>query len=257
MTTCLSVHGVPHPREGLRRAGDSYWRNILTLKASRAVVLWPLIAHSNFAFTKMSTIIKLILIFLSALAQCNLLNTFPTKETKLVKESVHKSEYNLQSVILKPFKCHSDFLWRRLDNLKQWKKRRRIFVPIKILPYKTDKLRERRKRAVESQSRTIELVQTRSGLSVPVEHSLSLVARFKQQWPVRLWRERGWYTDDYLVLINSHWLRFPPPDPKVNYALGSLYIVMMVVGSSGNALVLLMYLRYVTFQMYVIINLTV
>lgn len=187
----------------------------------------------------MSKTIKLILIFFSTIVQCINLNTVSMKDSKpLIKVySLNKSGQDEQLVMLTPFKSDYHFLWYRSSNLIQWKKRRRMHV-IK-LPKKTDKLRSKRDMETDNDTEywSKDFVRPTSGAS--------LVAKFKQQWPVKLWRRYGLYSDDYLTLINSHWLRFPPPDPAINYALGGLYIAMMLVGTSGNALVLFMYFRLV------------
>uniref|UniRef100_A0AAU8BC23 Opsin n=1 Tax=Conopomorpha sinensis TaxID=940481 RepID=A0AAU8BC23_9NEOP len=98
----------------------------------------------------------------------------------------------------------------RTENMKLWKRRRRL------------------SRAVES--------------GTPAHGHVSLVARFKEQWPIGAWK-RYMFTDDYTLLINPHWLKFSPPPAAVNYFLGGLYVVMMLVGCTGNALVLIMYIR--------------
>nr|BAQ54741.1 opsin, rhodopsin-7 like [Somatochlora uchidai] len=67
--------------------------------------------------------------------------------------------------------------------------------------------------------------------------------RFQSLWPTGLWKSHGLYNDDYLLLINPHWLGFPPPRPSSHYILAVLYTVVMVVGVSGNFLVIFMFCR--------------
>nr|BAQ54766.1 opsin, rhodopsin-7 like [Macromia amphigena] len=67
--------------------------------------------------------------------------------------------------------------------------------------------------------------------------------RFQSLWPTGLWKSHGLYSDDYLFLINPHWLGFPPPRPSSHYILAVLYTVVMVVGVSGNFLVIFMFCR--------------
>ncbi|XP_013190166.1 opsin, ultraviolet-sensitive-like [Amyelois transitella] len=194
----------------------------------------------------MSKTIQLIFILLSVMQCYNLNDSNSESDVSVNENSVAKSFHTIQTVILKRLKCHQDILWGRSGNLKLWKKRRRTIQPVKVLlseRVKREKPNYKIRRGEVSEPRTIHLVHMNSGLAVSDVAPLSLVARFKKQWPERLWREKGLYTNDYLVLINSHWLHFPPPDPSVNYVLGSLYIVMMAVGCSGNAYVLFMYLR--------------
>ncbi|XP_011549645.3 opsin Rh3 [Plutella xylostella] len=115
-----------------------------------------------------------------------------------------------------------------LDSLKQWKRRRRLC---------------RVERSFDSDMLDVPNMVGSSSRHQPVlATSLSTVAKFKQQWPVELWRQYL-FTDDYLMLINPHWLKFPPPHAAVNYSMGGLYILMMLAGGTGNGLVLVMYLR--------------
>lgn len=72
---------------------------------------------------------------------------------------------------------------------------------------------------------------------------LELFAEFKRQWPVERWREYGLFTDDYLNLINEHWLQFPPPSETLQKTLGGLYLLFSTVGCWGNVIVLFMYLK--------------
>lgn len=168
------------------------------------------------------------------IVQCVNINTFQEK-TLTLKSLINKSAVNS-----KPFKCN-DFLWRPLDNLKQWKRRRRVYLIPRTLETVSEKLREKR-RAVELDGRIKSLVEVKHLEESPPTES-AIISKFKRQWPVQLWRDYGLFADDYLLIINSHWLGFPPPAPGAQYALGALYIVMMVVGCIGNALVLLMYFR--------------
>lgn len=117
-----------------------------------------------------------------------------------------------------------------VDSLKQWKKRRKYYNFV-YTPGHTNKLIVKRSAREAVKLKMSELSEKRF-----------LVTSFKQRWPVVIWRK--WlFTDDYLLLINQHWLQFSPPDPFSQYALGALYVVMMTVGCSGNAIVLFMYLK--------------
>ncbi|CAG9133095.1 unnamed protein product [Plutella xylostella] len=68
---------------------------------------------------------------------------------------------------------------------------------------------------------------------------------FKRLWPVQRWSQWGYFTEDYLEVVNVHWLRFPPPPPLQQEALGAVYILFSTVGCGGNAIVVFMYLRSV------------
>lgn len=169
------------------------------------------------------------------IVQCVNINTSQEKSLT-TKSLIYKSVVNSKS-----FKCHHDFLWRPLDNLKQWKRRRRVYLIHRTLESVSEKLREKR-RAVEFDG-TKPLVEVKQVDAESPPTDSTIISKFKRQWPVQLWRDYGLFSDDYLLIINSHWLSFPPPHPGAQYALGALYIVMMIVGCTGNALVLLMYFR--------------
>lgn len=71
-----------------------------------------------------------------------------------------------------------------------------------------------------------------------------LVNNFKKTWPVQLWRKYGIFTDDYIELLNDHWLQFSPPPEALHHALGGFYIIFATVGLCGNMLVVFMYIRF-------------
>lgn len=72
-----------------------------------------------------------------------------------------------------------------------------------------------------------------------------VVADFKARYPVDMWKDHGFYTDEYMQLINGHWFKFEPPNATSHYVLGSLYAVIMVFGCFGNFLVIFMYIKLV------------
>lgn len=72
-----------------------------------------------------------------------------------------------------------------------------------------------------------------------------VMSDFKTKYPVDTWKEHGFYTDDYMKLINSHWFKFKPPNATSHYILGFLYTVIMVLGCFGNSLVIFMYIKLV------------
>ncbi|XP_026755440.3 opsin Rh3-like [Galleria mellonella] len=74
------------------------------------------------------------------------------------------------------------------------------------------------------------------------KHAL-VVANFERVWPVGKWREYGYFTDDFLDLINEHWLHFPPPSQTLQKILGGFYLIFSTVGCWGNVIVLFMYLK--------------
>lgn len=143
------------------------------------------------------------------------------------------------------FKCRGYCYKMQLEDLKQWKRRRRA----SSTSVDIESLNSRDKRNpidnafvnIEKQSFNSE-VGTASTENISSAASFSLLGRFKKQWPMHLWR-RFLFTDDYLILINPHWLKFPPPSDVLNYSLGGLYILMFLIGTSGNGLVLILYFR--------------
>lgn len=68
---------------------------------------------------------------------------------------------------------------------------------------------------------------------------------FKNTYPTDTWKDHGFYTDDYIKLINKHWFKFTPPNDMSHYILGFLYIIIMVIGCLGNFLVIFMYIKLV------------
>ncbi|KAJ2951917.1 hypothetical protein O0L34_g4170 [Tuta absoluta] len=193
----------------------------------------------------MSTTINLLLLVIPLILQCVNMKTnhnATQKPGKLCESSavqIKTTNSLVQAANLKPFSCHNDFIWKRLDNLKQWKRRRR-FIANSVKSFRKLRSKRRAINAVDSRS-----LVYRSASYRGKESSEELMARFKERWPVAQWRSFGFFSDEYLLMINQHWLSFPPPDPRHQYALGGLYVAMMVVGCTGNALVLLMYLRSV------------
>lgn len=69
---------------------------------------------------------------------------------------------------------------------------------------------------------------------------------FKTMYPVNIWKVNGFYTEDYIHLINSHWFKFEPPNSTSHYVLGLLYTIIMIFGCFGNSLVIFMYTKLVT-----------
>lgn len=70
-----------------------------------------------------------------------------------------------------------------------------------------------------------------------------IVEMFKQNYPIKLWKQYGLFKEDFITKINVHWLKFPPPSEKTHYFLAALYIVIMTLGMFGNAMVVFMISR--------------
>lgn len=138
--------------------------------------------------------------------------------------------------VFNPFKCQEEFLWHRLD-LRQWKRRRRMST------YGTRKLNVKTVNSSEAELKSH--MQNLDVYSATYVTRDILIEKFKEQWPIEKWHRYGLFHDDYLVMINPHWLQYPPPSALINYTLGSFYMVMLCIGCFGNILVLFMYCRFV------------
>ncbi|VVD02888.1 unnamed protein product [Leptidea sinapis] len=112
-----------------------------------------------------------------------------------------------------------------LENIKLWKRRKRLNRMF-------DELKVSLKR--KPMEYVFDLMSTSVNIESKPQNESDLIARFKERWPIHLWR-RFLFMDEFLVCINEHWLGFPPPDPEYYYILGGLYVVMAVIGCSGNA----------------------
>lgn len=140
----------------------------------------------------------------------------------------HADDFDQCAVHVKLNSLSCQFFPRGLHSLTQWKKRRICYTFVNV-------------------PGTTKLIVKRSalgtvGLKISDLSGNNLVKSFQQQWPVVNWRK--WlFTDDYLLLINRHWLQFSPPDPSSQYALGVLYMIIAAVGCTGNVIVLLMYIK--------------
>lgn len=86
---------------------------------------------------------------------------------------------------------------------------------------------------------------SRSRKSGMVVNSSDVYTVFRSRYPVEQWKSLGYFTEDYLKLINKHWLQFHPPHHRSHYILAVLYTVIMTVGVTGNCLVIFMFIRYV------------
>ncbi|XP_050442474.1 opsin, ultraviolet-sensitive-like [Adelges cooleyi] len=74
------------------------------------------------------------------------------------------------------------------------------------------------------------------------------IEQFHRKYPVHLWKDHGFYTDDFFELINKNWLKHEPTSAFKHYIMGIMYTIIMVVGCFGNALVIIMYIRCKSLQ---------
>lgn len=72
-----------------------------------------------------------------------------------------------------------------------------------------------------------------------------VVTDFMNKYPIGMWKDHGFYTDDYTDLINRHWFKYAPPNQSSHYVLAVLYTVIAVFGCFGNSLVIFMYIKLV------------
>lgn len=229
------------------RLRDDDLDNIAFWKAPRTVV--PALSSPRYAkFSRnMSLVLKVALIIIPMIVRCVNVNTVARcKDDKELSDVYHvnslrRTVFN-ELVHAKPYNRHSDFLWRCLDKLKRWKKRRRI-KKVVVFMMKENLHSLRWKRSFDQRNDTF-ILNVSTPQIIADGKSASLVARFKEKWPVRLWKEYGLFTEDYLLIINPHWLQFSPPLPVIHYTLGGIYIIILAIGCSGNMMVLYMYYRY-------------
>lgn len=71
----------------------------------------------------------------------------------------------------------------------------------------------------------------------------SIIERFISLYPIKIWKEHGFFDESYLNEINEHWLHFVPPDRKNHLALAGCYILIMIVGIFGNLFVIILFIR--------------
>ncbi|XP_073978945.1 opsin, ultraviolet-sensitive-like isoform X2 [Rhodnius prolixus] len=56
------------------------------------------------------------------------------------------------------------------------------------------------------------------------------------------------FTEEYLKLVNTHWFEYPPPNKQIHYIFAAVYFLVMLVGVSGNLLVIFMILSFRTLR---------
>lgn len=162
------------------------------------------------------------LISIVIICYCDLTDQLPNliqKENKDTKNHTNKV-YNLWN-----YESRTKGQQMQLD-IKKW-----------LTDKSGDEVAHRIARSLESRNLT-----NSANTSTVNKHAL-LIENFKRIWPVSGWREYGFFSDDYLDLINEHWLQFPPPSASSQKILGGFYVMFTTIGCWGNIIVLLMYLR--------------
>lgn len=81
--------------------------------------------------------------------------------------------------------------------------------------------------------------------SVSDDNKTIVLLKFIERYPIKKWKENGFFREDYLNEIDEHWLIFLPPDKRNHIILACLYIIIMIIGLFGNLLVIILFLRYV------------
>lgn len=116
--------------------------------------------------------------------------------------------------------------------------------------YDSEKYPQRLKRQINESNQSFEsldlnVTKNQSSFKSAKDTKDEMLQKFEKLWPVTKWREMGYFTDDYLNLINEHWLSFPPPNATMQKVLATIYIFFSTAGCWGNMIVLFMYLRSV------------
>nr|CAI5817364.1 unnamed protein product [Callosobruchus analis] len=87
-----------------------------------------------------------------------------------------------------------------------------------------------------------------------------IVERFKRTWAVEQWKQLGYFKEEQILDINIHWLKFDAPNDISFYALGTTYMLFIVVGFTGNLLVIFLFARCKSLRTpanYLIVNLAI
>ncbi|VEN36409.1 unnamed protein product, partial [Callosobruchus maculatus] len=101
------------------------------------------------------------------------------------------------------------------------------------------------------------LANPKSGQDTNVSY---IVDRFKRNWAVDEWKQLGYFKEDQILDINIHWLKFDAPYDISFYALGTTYMLFIMVGFTGNLLVIFLFARCKSLRTpanYLIVNLAI
>lgn len=71
----------------------------------------------------------------------------------------------------------------------------------------------------------------------------NIIGNFIRRYPIKLWKDHGFFQEDYLKEFNKHWLKFAPPDRRSHIILAIIYVIIMFTGMFGNLLVIVLFLR--------------
>lgn len=68
--------------------------------------------------------------------------------------------------------------------------------------------------------------------------------RFTHIYPVDSWKAEGFFTDEDLLDIGCHWLKYEPVRQSIHFSLAIAYAVLFIIGFTSNLLVVYIILRY-------------
>ncbi|XP_050520533.1 opsin, ultraviolet-sensitive-like [Daktulosphaira vitifoliae] len=185
--------------------------------------------------------------------------------TSKIISNEYFSPQSLLSIITQDINVGTKSL-RSIRNIVTTSKPKKQKILTRIVPRSTPKPGKEFNKSVITQNTTTSGPKTDKRLSV-VKNVISnqseeiiFIESFQSKYPIYLWKEHGFYTDDYIKLINKYWFKFPPTSPFAHYTMAILYTIITAVGCFGNALVIIMYIRCKSLQTpanVLIINLAV
>ena len=73
-------------------------------------------------------------------------------------------------------------------------------------------------------------------------HSEILRLLYKR-YPVNDWKRFGFFDDSFVTSIQPHWFSFEPPSANVHFLFAVIYTIFMVIGITGNLLVMALFSR--------------
>lgn len=76
-------------------------------------------------------------------------------------------------------------------------------------------------------------------------NNTAIIEDFIRKYPINLWKQHGFFREDYLKEFSIHWLKFSPPNKRNHVILAAIYVVIMLIGMFGNLLVIILFVRYV------------
>uniref|UniRef100_A0A0A9W8I3 Opsin, ultraviolet-sensitive n=1 Tax=Lygus hesperus TaxID=30085 RepID=A0A0A9W8I3_LYGHE len=84
--------------------------------------------------------------------------------------------------------------------------------------------------------------------------------KYADLYPILLWKQAGWYTEDYEELVNEYWMDFVPATTQAHYTFALIYLILTTISLAGNVLVFTMIIKFKSLQTpsnYLVANLAV